>query len=100
MNSYSPSLTACLVLVASCAAWIHGIIFVVFEVFDPDPVTGWVVVGLLAFAMTSGLTILLYEMQHVANLNEDVVDPEEFDGLVLPLKWTARGGFWTKARSC
>ena len=66
---------------ASCAAWIHGISLVVFKVFDPAPVTGWVVVGLLAFAMTAGLTILLYEMGHAANLNEDVVDPEEFDGL-------------------
>ena len=100
MKPYFPSLSACLVLVASCAAWIHGISFVVFKVFHPDPVIGWVVVGLLAFAMTVGLTILLYEMRHAANLNEDVVDPEEFDGLVLPLKWTARGGFWSKPRSC
>lgn len=100
MKFYSPSLSACLVLMASCAAWILGISLVVFKVFDPAPVTGWVVVGLLAFAMTAGLTILLYEMGHAANLNEDVVDPEEFDGLVLPLKWTARGGFWTKPRCC
>lgn len=100
MKSISATLIACVILLASCGAWIGGISFGLMTLFDLAPVAGWTIASLLGFAMAAGVGILLYEISHVIDLTEDVVDPGEFDGLVLPLNWTAQGGFWTTHRPC
>lgn len=79
-------MTACVVVLASCIAWIGGLSFALFHLLDLSPMTGWIVAGSLGFSAVAAVTAILFEMRHAVDL-EAYVDPAEFESMPIPAHW-------------
>ncbi len=91
MKTASPSMTACVVVLVSCLAWIGGLSFALFHILELTPVTGWIIAGSLGFSAVAAVTAILYEMRHAVDL-ETYADPAEFNSIPIPAQWGGKGG--------
>lgn len=83
MKPASPSITACVVVIVSCLAWIGAISLALVHAFDLSSFTGWIIAGSLGFSAVAAVTAILFEMRHAIDL-ENYVDPAEFGRIPLP----------------
>jgi len=84
-------MTACVVVLVSCLAWIGGLSLALFHLLDLSPLTGWIVAGSLGFSAVAAVTAILFEMRHAVDL-EAYVDPAEFESIPIPAYWGGKGG--------
>jgi hypothetical protein len=73
-------MTACVIVVLSCLAWVAGISWALFHFLALTPAAGWMLAAGLGFAITVAATVILYEMRHAIDLT-DYMEATEFDGL-------------------
>lgn len=91
MKTASPSVTACVVVLLSCLAWIGGLSLALFHILELTPVTGWIIAGSLGFSAVAAATAILYEMRHAVDL-EPYADPAEFNSIPIPTQWGGKSG--------
>lgn len=84
-------MTACVVVLVSCLAWIGVLSLALFHILELSPLTGWIVAGSLGFSAVAAVTAILFEMRHAVDL-EAYADPAEFDSLPIPAHWGGKGG--------
>lgn len=70
MKRLSPSLFACLMVVAACLAWVGGITWAITYFLGLSALVGWCIAGSLGFSAVVAVTIILYEMRHAVELSE------------------------------
>lgn len=83
-------MTACVVVIASCLAWIGAISLALVHALDLSSLTGWIIAGSLGFSSVAAATAILFEMRHAVDL-ETYVDPAEFQNVPLPAYWGGTG---------
>ena len=86
MKAASPSMTACVVVIVSCLAWIGGLTLLLVHVLELSAMTGWMIAGFLGFSTVAAVTAILFEMRHAVDL-ESYVDPAEFNSIPIPSWW-------------
>jgi hypothetical protein len=86
MKSSSPSISACIVVMASCLIWIAGITLLLIHIFGLSATAGWMVAGVIGFTSIAAVTAILYEMRHAIDL-ENYIDPCDFESVSLPSQW-------------
>lgn len=79
-------MTACVVVIVSCLAWIAGISLAMVHFLGLSSAAGWVIAGSLGFSAVAAATAILFEMRHAIDL-EEYVDPAEFESIPLPASW-------------
>ncbi|RYD19412.1 MAG: hypothetical protein EOP88_19065 [Verrucomicrobiaceae bacterium] len=86
MKTASPSMTACVVVLVSCLAWIGGLSLTLVHVLELTALTGWIIAGSLGFSAVAAVTAILFEMRHAVDL-ETFADPAEFENITVPAYW-------------
>lgn len=79
-------MTACVVVIVSCLAWIGMISLTMVYFLGLSSVAGWILTGSLGFSAVAAVTAILFEMRHAIDL-EAYVDPAEFESIPLPAYW-------------
>ncbi len=89
-------MTACVVVIVSCLAWIGAISLALVHAFGLSSLAGWIIAGSLGFSAVAAATAILFEMRHAIDL-ENYVDPVEFDSVPIPPSWGGPGASRTSA---
>ena len=75
MKKTIPTISACAVVAGSCLIWISGITLSLVHFLELSSTEGWVIAIALGASSMLALAIILYEMSHAIDL-EDQVDLE------------------------